>query len=894
MPPDRNALHAHSGTASRFSQALETGAPLSSVGAAHPPSLERGKACLTCRRRRVKCDGMRPVCGRCAKSARAHGEDPTSFVCVYDAGAKLRASSSTPSGAGAGASAGSDAGAIAELAAQVAALKQQLQEQQQQQQQAHTSPSAAQTPSAGFDQPMASTSSLTLDVDPAAYFAASASGATPAPYAAAAPTPSFFAASAPPSAASTSLVWTPSLSMPYTAGGSDLTDLATAASPLYQQPLPSLYWGALTTSSYPPDLPSPALFARLVDAFFLKPHLASGLINERRFRASLAFLDAGAGAEDDPRAPAPCLLHAIVATAALLVPAPFYASEPRYWAASSSLAAHHAKRAEGLLDAAFQRGRQLLQVVQASVLCVFCAYTDARFGDIWLVSAMTSRLAVTVGLNHVRRAAPSCASASAGDGGGDGAGNGIGVGGAPARTEGAHRRQRRIKEKSMLAPARDAEEVAERASVFCFAFAADKMTSAATGWAAAIDEDDVTTLLPHPPCAEDTSDDPLSSPLYLHNPSFFFANPPHLTHAPQLVFKAYILLGRVVRFLQRAPEPVGSGWPRDNSGGAGYGSGEDLRDTPAFRALARTIAHFRLSIPRELTYAYYASHRGIENAPLLVFTLLHVLDILMHEPFCLAGPDPRDGDGEGGAAAGGGSFAKCLAAAKAIVASVYELSGSSFEIGLLASFLNYLWAVAGRTLVRALALASRRGDLGAAAMLASDVKALIGAMQANRSRVGAVTALNLQRLLLHPFQVLHESFTGPPPGASMRPGTGAGASAVREMADEGQGQQYVPPAAATGVPQHWAATGDHQGQGGGGSDGGGEGEGEGDEGQQGVWELFDALGAGSGTGAGAGAGTGAGAAGGMRGLVELFGGVVGGGEGEWDLGMVGGGGGGGM
>ena len=78
MPPDRTHHPAqeqqqHS-TAQRFSEAINTGMPMSSVGPTHPPSLERGRACLTCRRRRVKCDGARPVCGRCSKSARAHGE----------------------------------------------------------------------------------------------------------------------------------------------------------------------------------------------------------------------------------------------------------------------------------------------------------------------------------------------------------------------------------------------------------------------------------------------------------------------------------------------------------------------------------------------------------------------------------------------------------------------------------------------------------------------------------------------------------------------------------------------------------------------------------------------------------------------------------------------------
>lgn len=66
------------------------------------------------------------------------------------------------------------------------------------------------------------------------------------------------------------------------------------------------------------------------------------------------------------------------------------------------------------------------------------------------------------------------------------------------------------------------------------------------------------------------------------------------------------------------------------------------------------------------------------------------------------------------------------------------------------------------TLVRALAVKSRRGDLLAASQLAQDVQALITAMRANRSPIGTVTAQNLQRLLASPFHVLNEAFTGAP------------------------------------------------------------------------------------------------------------------------------------
>lgn len=85
-----------------------------------------------------------------------------------------------------------------------------------------------------------------------------------------------------------------------------------------------------------------------------------------------------------------------------------------------------------------------------------------------------------------------------------------------------------------------------------------------------------------------------------------------------------------------------------------------------FRALDRTVSHFSMSLPRGLQYSYYAEQSLLmEMTPLLSFTIVHVCVILMHEPFCLAptieATDP--------------SFIRCLESAKAIVASVYELSG---------------------------------------------------------------------------------------------------------------------------------------------------------------------------------------------------------------------------
>jgi len=48
------------------------------------PSRTRSQACQTCRKRKLKCDGAKPACGACARSAQIHGDDVDVLVCSYD------------------------------------------------------------------------------------------------------------------------------------------------------------------------------------------------------------------------------------------------------------------------------------------------------------------------------------------------------------------------------------------------------------------------------------------------------------------------------------------------------------------------------------------------------------------------------------------------------------------------------------------------------------------------------------------------------------------------------------------------------------------------------------------------------------------------------------------
>ncbi|GAA6042705.1 hypothetical protein JCM8097_003756 [Rhodosporidiobolus ruineniae] len=50
--------------------------------------LAKGKACSTCKARKVRCDAIKPACTACRRSARFRGDDPELVRCCYFEGAK--------------------------------------------------------------------------------------------------------------------------------------------------------------------------------------------------------------------------------------------------------------------------------------------------------------------------------------------------------------------------------------------------------------------------------------------------------------------------------------------------------------------------------------------------------------------------------------------------------------------------------------------------------------------------------------------------------------------------------------------------------------------------------------------------------------------------------------
>ncbi|KAM0751551.1 hypothetical protein T439DRAFT_324738 [Meredithblackwellia eburnea MCA 4105] len=700
MAPDR--------TAASFSAAQALNLPLSSHGKNHAPSIQRGKACLTCRNRKVKCDGVKPTCGACARSAVAHGDEPNAVVCNFDEeerGEKRKR--------------GGGASKVALLEEKIAQLERIIEQQQSSLQPSPTStfevpqPISAPSyspPAFSYSQVSSSFPSPSSRNSLDALLQATSSSSTSGQ-----PFPGFtqdIPNTCGPGS-STSGIFFAEPSNPSAAYPDHDTTSAAASLQALLNPMPAPTRDPLLEIFYPGwpnDLPSPHLVSRLVDVYFAKTHAATGMVNQGRFLANLALPPTHSGF------PHTSLIHAMLATAARMVGNGFFSNEERYWGTAddtSAVADYHGLRAKFHIDAALARGQKLFHVAQAVVLVCHWSFTTSRFVEVWLYTGLATRIATPMGLNHLRATL-------------DDADSNID-------------RPPHMKA-NLLPPIKDEEELFERSATFWLAIVCDRFASASTGWAIGLDDKDITSLLPSSG-PNYTNGDLASSPLSTHNASFLMSHPPHLVQCFQLYIKAIVLLGRVVGFMQRCPTPIGMGAnhpdPRRNPNTPGVSV--DLRTTADFKRLDADAVTFRLSIPRE--FSGTAAHTNADVRMVLVFIVPHVATILLHEPFCTM----QDADV---------SLARCLMSARAILESLYSLWGTSFDVSLLPPFFCFCSAVCGRTLVREMAIKEAKSESDGIAQLKTDVQAIQSIVRSHRSPLGESVAQSLQTLLDSPEKCL--------------------------------------------------------------------------------------------------------------------------------------------
>ncbi|GAA5881072.1 hypothetical protein JCM3774_003003 [Rhodotorula dairenensis] len=459
-----------------------------------------------------------------------------------------------------------------------------------------------------------------------------------------------------------------------------------------------------------PRLPSYSTLSRLVNIFFDYPHEAIDLINRRRFMAAFEH------PPDHPDYPAECLLHAMVATATDLAGLDAWEGEERYWNEGQSPAVFHADLAEYLLPLGFRTERNLLQVAQAAVLFACLNLYHGRFSRAYIDTSIAVRICTSLGLNH----------------------NIFLPNHLPLSSFLAHR--------TALPPPQDEEEARERSVTWWFAYTVETFSAAATGWACCIDERDITTLIP---AAGPVGDDPMArEALYLHSPSFFVTNPPHLVRLVQINLKVTVLLNRVCTFVSRTTALANATPERSALHPSEF---PKIRCSPAFTKLEGALENFGRKAPAQLVAL-------LEPEAFLCPSLVATSVIILHERFCTSEHnDP--------------SMLKCLEAANSILQNMQVLNNASFHPRQIPPFLSFCWTVAARTYLRQMAIRQYKGLPPTYASAARDatvledevrhltqiVTSIIARLEHFRTPVGPLMAASLVSLLDRPDICLPES-----------------------------------------------------------------------------------------------------------------------------------------
>lgn len=205
------------------------------------------------------------------------------------------------------------------------------------------------------------------------------------------------------------------------------------------------------------------------------------------------------------------------------------------------------------------------------------------------------------------------------------------------------------------------------------------------------------------PARADEDDDWKSTSLT--SPDFFLSHPAHLVGGVQLFFKATVLLGRGSIINQR--------FPRFAGGVKVSQTPDHVRRSDEFQLLERQISDYLIS-----TSGFPSDHPTDIYAP-FVACLPYVARILAHEPLCTASQGDR-------------SMMLCMDAARKIEATVGQAGRSSTATELL-PFLTFCWTVAGRTLIRQLAIKQAWEDLQGVPELKGLIDRLLGQIESFRS-----------------------------------------------------------------------------------------------------------------------------------------------------------------
>jgi len=389
-----------------------------------------------------------------------------------------------------------------------------------------------------------------------------------------------------------------------------------------------------------------------------------------------------------PDFPASPLLHAICAVSSMYTAAVTSKDTivltgddifvPPSWAGRppESFAAQQVALAKQLADDYVLTGRHLFQCLQAYLLIVWHYWSNSRWVDFFISCGYCMRVVVPLGLNVDPIFRPITETASA----------------------------------ALLPPAQSVIEEELRRNTFWLAYALDRQHGCATGWAMALDDEDITQHFPvSKESFESGHDIPSEIRPWSHIRSSLVTHPPDQTDSFTLYIKCAVILSRVKqhnhRFSARrfrgdtSATPVGTYLIFDSL---------DPRTAPDFIDLEDLVYSFKDSWPSHLKDPF--ANGTVDTYMFTTVLSFHVALILLHEPHAVVQSSTCS------------SAAKLLVAARGILSSLYTLWSSTFDFIRLDYPCTFSFYLAGKILCRFLRAAMDAGSQEQVEVLTAEVE----------------------------------------------------------------------------------------------------------------------------------------------------------------------------
>ncbi|WVQ77083.1 hypothetical protein IAR50_006766 [Cryptococcus sp. DSM 104548] len=313
------------------------------------------------------------------------------------------------------------------------------------------------------------------------------------------------------------------------------------------------------------------------------------------------------------------------------------------------------------------KGDKFLQCLQAQIIATTVDQYNAWWTDVWIETGTCVRIATPLRIHE-----------------------------SPHLTDTSLRKFANL----LLAPASSPMEQAERDRTWWMTYLLERNVAASTAWPTALVDDEITVELPVLQSTFDAGYGELYGTQTLHSPNCLTNHPPEHRDSLCFLIKSMKLLSEVNVFFRRYSR--------------GSHSIADYVTNPTFRILLSQINSFRMSFPpecrRPTQNVLGEGANALDRDLIMALWITHSAIMGLGEPLITKESWMDEG------------ARITLSAIRATLSLLYDVTSTSYDLSLFPPFASFVWSMSCRGLTRFMGTAMQSGDMISAAVFRSEIE----------------------------------------------------------------------------------------------------------------------------------------------------------------------------